>query len=116
MAEKEKIYVTFTCKKCGKAFLDVDDFDEVVDLPLKTKYCPECISLGFKNAKPKKSTSRKKQFEMLIKQNNITDKSDISILNKEYQKHIKNCEEFGKKISIPSIFKMCLEVLSYYKA
>lgn len=32
---KELVYVTYTCKRCGSAFLDVDISNNINEIPLK---------------------------------------------------------------------------------
>lgn len=49
------IYVTHTCKRCGKAFVAEDCFN-AQDLPPKNKYCDECVKAGFKNKRKRKLT------------------------------------------------------------
>lgn len=114
---KELVYVTYTCKKCGSAFLDVDLNDNINDLPLKTKYCPDCVLKGFKNdkvkAKETKEQLQKKFFKEQIKENGIVDNRDISFLKKKFFKDIKHKENTNQRVYLNNIFKDALEVLGY---
>lgn len=114
---KELVYVTYTCKKCGSAFLDVDINDDINDIPLKTRYCPNCVALGYKNNKMVKTVSKDKEREQFIKTKikelNITEIQDIKFIKKYTKQQISNKEKRGQKIYINSIFNDALEVLSY---
>ena len=52
---KEKIYVTHTCKRCGRAFV-AEDTANVQDVSSKSKYCDECVKLGYKNKQKREFT------------------------------------------------------------
>lgn len=114
---KELIYVTYTCKKCGKAFLDIDKFNDIDEIPLKTRYCPECVVLGYKNEKHKRNKKQEDvkitYFKERIKLENIQDERDIAFLIKEYKKIIKRKEEHKMRINTNYIFNEALEVLGY---
>ena len=58
---KETVYVTFTCKKCGKAFLDIDVNNNINELPLKTRYCPDCVAQCYTNGKIKKTLTKEQE-------------------------------------------------------
>lgn len=108
-------YVTYTCKKCGCAFVDLDEFNEVFDTPLTTKYCPNCVKNGYKNKKLSQKERYIKLFEMFIRDNKIELNDDIKILKKHYFKIIKDYQDVDRKIIPSNIFNECLEILSYYK-
>lgn len=55
--EKEKVYVTHTCKHCKRAFIDVDTIN-VQDTPSNQKYCPECKQKGFGKTKRRKKNEQ----------------------------------------------------------
>lgn len=114
---KELVYVTYTCKRCGSAFVDVDKFNDIDEVPLKTRYCPDCVALGFKNDKHKRNKKiedpRVIYFKERIKSDNITDERDIVFLRKEYNKIIKRKEECKMRINTNYIFNEALEVLGY---
>ena len=71
---KEPVYVTYTCKnpKCRKAFIDLDPYNDINDEPLQTRYCPDCVKLGFKNEKYKSKKDR-----MAIVKNDKTQEVNI---------------------------------------
>lgn len=49
------IYVTHTCKRCGKAFV-AEDSHNAKDIPPKNKYCEDCVKEGFKNKQKRNYT------------------------------------------------------------
>lgn len=59
---KETAYVTHTCKKCGSAFVDIDEIG-VIDTPSRSKYCPNCVRAGFKNKK-KRNLSKETRLKL----------------------------------------------------
>lgn len=114
---KELVYVTYTCKKCGSAFLDVDINDNINELPLKTRHCPNCVAKGHKNEKMSKTLSKDKEREQFVKQKikelNITEMQDIKFIKKYFKQQVSNKEKTGQKVYINNIFNNALEVLSY---
>lgn len=117
LKQKEPVYVTYTCKKCGSAFVDLDPNDDINETPLKTRYCPDCVAKGYTNDKfVKKITleqQRQKDIKTKLKANNITDDKDISFIKKYINKQITHKESTGQRIILNYIFKDALEVLSY---
>lgn len=117
LKQKEPVYVTYTCKKCGSAFVDLDPNDDINETPLKTRYCPDCVAKGYTNDKfVKKITleqQRQKDIKIKLKANNITDDKDISFIKKYINKQIAHKESTGQRIILNYIFKDALEVLSY---
>lgn len=117
LKQKEPVYVTYTCKKCGSAFVDLDPNDDINETPLKTRYCPDCVAKGYTNDKfVKKITleqQRQKDIKTKLKANNITDDKDISFIKKYINKQIAHKESTGQRIILNYIFKDALEVLSY---
>lgn len=117
LKQKEPVYVTYTCKKCGSAFVDLDPNDDINEIPLKTRYCPDCVAKGYTNDKfVKKITleqQRQKDIKTKLKANNITDDKDISFIKKYINKQIAHKESTGQRIILNYIFKDALEVLSY---
>ena len=101
---KETVYVTFTCKKCGKAFLDIDVNNNINELPLKTRYCPDCVAQGYTNGKIKKTLTKEQERNKIVKEklkeNNITDKKDIQFIKKYIRKQITNKEKLKQPIFI----------------
>lgn len=117
VSKTEAVYVTYTCKKCGSAFIDIDPNDDINETPLKTRYCPDCVAKGYKNPRLTKTLSKDKKREKFIeenlKENNIFDKKDISFIKKYIKKQI-NFKESNKQIvNISNIFKNAVEVLGY---
>lgn len=114
---KETVYVTFTCKKCGKAFLDIDVNNNINELPLKTRYCPDCVAQGYTNGKIKKTLTKEQERNKIVKEklkeNNITDKKDIQFIKKYIRKQIANKEKLKQPIFINYIFNDAVEVLGY---
>lgn len=114
---KEVVYVTYTCKRCEKAFLDIDVNNNINELPLKTRYCPECVALGYENKKTKKKLTqaqlRDKVIKQKIKENNITEKEDIKFIQKYIKKQIRHKESTGQRVIVSNIFNNAIEVLSY---
>lgn len=111
---KEIVYVTFTCKHCGNAFIDEDVNNDINDEPLKTRYCPKCVELGYVNKKKlTPEQERKKYIKNKLKENNITDKKDIQFVQKYINKQIAYKQSTSQKIIINHIFNSALEVLSY---
>jgi len=117
LKSKEPVYVTYTCKKCGSAFVDLDPNDDINETPLRTRYCPDCVAKGYVNDKfVKKITleqQRQKDIKTKLKANNITDDKDISFIKKYINKQIAHKESTGQRIILNYIFKDALEVLSY---
>lgn len=112
---KELVYVTYTCKKCGSAFLDVDVNNDINDIPLKTRYCPNCVAKGYKNKKItiSKEKEREQFITQKIKELNIIDVQDVKFIKKYIRQQISNKEKTNQKVYINSIFNSALEVLSY---
>ncbi len=114
---KEVVYVTYTCKKCGKAFIDIDINDNINELPLKTRYCPECVAKGYLNDKLKKKQTleqlRNKEIKKKIKEAGYTDERDIKFLTKYVKKQISHKEKTNQRIYLDHIFKDGVEVLGY---
>lgn len=117
LKQKEPVYVTYTCKKCGSAFVDLDPNDDINETPLRTRYCPDCVAKGYTNGKfVKKITleqQRQKDIKTKLKANNITDDKDISFIKKYINKQIAHKESTGQRVILNYIFKDALEVLSY---
>lgn len=113
----DKVYVTFTCKKCNKAFLDVDINNDINEEPLRTRYCPDCVAKGFKNKKINKISKKEKERNEVIKQrleeNNITDKKDIQFIKKYIKNQIIRKESNKQPVYINYIFNDALVILSY---
>lgn len=118
----EKVYVTYTCKNkdCRKAFIDIDINNNINEVPLQNRYCPDCVKRGFKNEKQKRKTKEEliaednlNFFLKQIEENNIEDKKDIAFLKKEFFKNIKTKTQLGCRINRASLFKQALEVLGY---
>ena len=125
---KEPVYVTYTCKnpKCRKAFIDLDPYNDINDEPLQTRYCPDCVKLGFKNEKYKSKKDRmaivkKRQdprgeyIKTHIKELGIKDQREKRFIISYCNKQNKHKTSVGVKIIISSIFRDALEVLSYQK-
>lgn len=114
---KEVVYVTYTCKKCGTAFLDIDINNDINDLPLKTRYCPTCVSLGYTNGKTKKKLSIEQEREKIIKSKlkecGISDAQDVKFIQKYVKKQIKFKENTKQRIILNYIFNEAVEVLGY---
>ena len=114
---KEKVYVTYTCKKCGRAFIDEDIDNNINEVPLKTRYCPACVAKGYTNDKLKKTLTKEQERNKIIKQklkeNNITDKKDVQFIKKYIRNQVKHKENTKQPVFINFIFKDALEVLSY---
>lgn len=112
--KKETVYVTYTCKKCGKAFIDVDPLDNINELPLKNRYCPECVKNGYKNSKlitPEQL--REKEIKQKIKELGYTDPKDVNFLKKYIKQQIARKEQLGQRIYLNYILKDAIEVLGY---
>lgn len=118
----EKVYVTYTCKNkdCRKAFIDIDINNNINEVPLQNRYCPDCVKNGFKNEKQKRKTKEEliaednlNFFLKQIEENNIEDKKDIAFLKKEFFKNIKTKTQLGCRINRVSLFKQAVEVLGY---
>lgn len=114
---KEIVYVTYTCKKCESAFIDIDPNDDINEIPLKTRYCPNCVALGYTNDKVKKKLTKeqeqKKVIKNKLKENNITDKKDIQFIQKYINQQVRHKQATEQRINIAHIFNSALEVLSY---
>lgn len=120
LIKKEPVYVTYTCKKCGCAFVDLDPNDDINEVPLKNRYCPDCVAKGFTNKNLKPLTQKevrqldfKTRIKNALKENNITDKKDASFITKEMNKRIKQKELTGQKVYFDYLFKEAIEVLGY---
>lgn len=111
----DEVYVTYTCKnsKCRNAFLDLDPDNSINDVPLKTRYCPECVKKGFKNEPFKKINKIDLAFKEEVLSRNITDAKDIAFLRKTYNKSVKFKQDNNFRVLPKSIFKEALEILSY---
>lgn len=67
-----EIFVVHHCKNtkldktdanyCNNCFIDVDKTGATT-IPPRWKYCPECVTKGFKNPKTRKSTKTPEQIE-----------------------------------------------------
>lgn len=117
MVGLEKVFVTYTCKNkaCEKAFIDEDFFNNINEVPLKTRYCPECVKKGFKNTKPQKIRTDVyiSVFNEMLLESNVSEKKDVDFLKKYYNKQIDYKKENKYKIYPKKIFAEALEVLGY---
>lgn len=117
LSKREPVYVTYTCKKCGSAFVDLDPNDDINETPLKNRYCPDCVAKGYTNGNfIKKITpeqQRLKDIKAKLKANNITDDKDVAFVKKYINKQIQHKEATGQKIFLNYIFNDALEVLGY---
>lgn len=108
--KKEKIYVTYTCKRCGCAFMDLDADNSINDIPLKTRYCPQCVAMGYTN---RSKSTKKDKIKDMIKAKGITDKKDIAFINKYIKKQIEHKEKTNQRIYLSFLFNDAVEVLGY---
>lgn len=115
LKSKEPVYVTYTCKKCGGAFVDLDPYDSINETPLKNRYCPDCVAKGYTNDKKliTPEQQRNKDIKAMIKMQNIKDDRDIAFIKKYINQQIAHKELTKQKIFLKWIFKDALEVLSY---
>lgn len=113
--KKEEVCVTYTCKKCGKAFVDLDPMDSINEIPLKTRYCPDCVAKGYVNSNKivTPEQQRSKEIKAMLKANNITDARDYAFIKKYMNQQIAHKEATQQRIYLRYIFKDALEVLGY---
>lgn len=118
MAKEELVYVTYTCKRCHCAFIDLDPNNNINDTPRTNRYCPKCEKEGYKNT-PLKTKKKQKYdknsifFKSEIQTRGITEDRDIKFLKRQFLKIIQTKEMQGKKIVPRYIFNEAMEILSY---
>lgn len=119
---KEKVYVTYTCKnpKCRIAFIDLDPNNNIDDVPLKNRYCPECVKNGLKNSNLKKMSKQEIEAKDIlsfindnIKSLGMEDKKDIKFIKKYFLNKLKTKKNNGERVNKVTLFKETMEVLSY---
>ena len=72
------MYVIHYChnKKCNNAWID-EDLTKAKCLPPTWKYCPECVSKGYKNpSRPPLTEAQKKKLKKMRQQKNQRNKPD----------------------------------------
>lgn len=112
----EQIWVTHTCRICGRAFQDTDDIDSQ-NIPPTYRACEYCLKNGFQYEDKKAKTNYIKNdilygyvFDNIPKH---LEEHTAFILNKCIEILKQNIDR-GKKISSKAILKQAVEVLGYY--
>ena len=82
--KKEEVYVTYTCKKCGKAFVDLDPMDSINEIPLKTRYCPDCVAKGYVNSNKAVTPEQQRSKEIKAMLNKLSEIPKLSINPKSF--------------------------------